>query len=190
MHAQELVSPADLVLSDIDPAPPATIEQLEMAASVSELGSPELPPKWELKTLKARHKQIASLVAQGMMNKDVAPICGVTKEYVSALLRQPLIQEYIAEMSRIADTRLEAMTTKSVDTIGDILQNGTEKGRLQAARMQLEATRRIGRPDPAARPGGDGAERLEKLAERLISLQAGIRQGNVFTQNGEDVTDV
>lgn len=150
-------------------------QTLLLANAASENGSPDLPPKWELRKLKPVHKQIASLIAQGMMNKDVAPICNVTKEYVSMLLRQPLVQEYIAEMSRIADTRLEAMTTKSVDTIGDILQNGTEKGRLQAARMQLEATRRIGRPDPAARPGGDGAERLESLAARLIALQSGVR---------------
>lgn len=144
--------------------------------------------KWELKELKPMHRQVASLVAQGMRNVDVATLVGITPEYVCMLLRQPLVQAYVAEISAVANTRLEAMFEKSVEVIADVLEGGTEKGKLAAVRLQLEATKRIGRPDPSARPGEANTDRLEKLAERLIMLQSGVRQGLI--KPGEEIIDV
>lgn len=147
------------------------------------------PPSWQMKTLKPKHKQIASLLAQGGRNIDIAKIIGVTPEYISMLSRQPLMKAYIAEMCEITGVRLEAMFEKVVDTIAETLESGSEAGRLKAARLHLEATKRIGRPDGAPRSGNDSADRLEKLAERLIFLQSGKRPPGLYDENGEAITD-
>lgn len=153
--------------------------------------SPNLSDKWELKELKPRHRQVAALASQGKRNTEIATIVGITPEYVSMLLRQPLVKQYVSALCDIADTQIEALYPKVVETIADVLECGSEKGRLQAARLQLEATRRIGRPDPAGRPGEVSAEeRLEQLANRLKALQTGVRQGKTFNENGQEIEDV
>jgi hypothetical protein len=145
--------------------------------------------KWEMKKLKPLHKQVASLCAQGMKNVQIAELTGITPEYVSMLLRQPLVKEYIAEMCEVVGTRMEALFEKSVDVIAETLENGSEKGKLAAARLQLEATKRIGRPDPNAGLERSGADRLERLANRLIDLQSNVRSGRTFNENGQEITD-
>lgn len=145
--------------------------------------------KWQLTKLKPMHKQVASLTAQGLKNKEVASIVGITPEYVSMLLRQPLVKEYVAQMCEVVGVRLEALFEKSVDVIAETLENGSEKGRLQAARLQLEATKRIGRPDPNAGLDRGQGDRLAALAERLLALQSNVRQGKTFNENGQEITD-
>ncbi len=145
---------------------------------------------WELKELKPMHKQVASLVAQGMKNVEVAQICNITPEYVSMLLRQPLVRTYIAEMCEVVGTRLEALFEKSVEVIAETMKSGSNGDKLKAARLQLEATKRIGRPDPNAGLDRGNVDRLERLAERLISLQSGVRQGRTFNEQGQEITDV
>jgi hypothetical protein len=145
--------------------------------------------KWEMKKLKPLHKQVASLCAQGMKNVQIAELTGITPEYVSMLLRQPLVKEYIAEMCEVVGTRMEALFEKSVDVIADVMDNGSNKERIAAARLQLEATKRIGRPDPNAGLERSGADRLERLANRLIELQSGVRAGRTFNENGQEITD-
>lgn len=145
--------------------------------------------RWELKVLKPMHRQVASLCAQGMKNVDIASVVGITPEYVSMLLRQPLVKEYIAEMCEVVGVRMEALFEKSVDVIADVMETGNNKERIAAARLQLEATKRIGRPDPNAGMERSGADRLERLANRLIELQSGVRSGKVFNENGQEITD-
>lgn len=145
--------------------------------------------KWEMKKLKPMHKQVASLCAQGLKNVEIAEIVGITPEYVHMLLKQPLVKEYIADMCEVVGVRMEALFEKSVDVISETLTNGSEKGKLQAARLQLEATKRIGRPDPNAGLERSGVDRLERLAERLISLNGGAKPGRLFNENGQEITD-
>ena len=66
---------------------------------------------------------------------------------------------------------MEAMFTESVQAIGDVLQNGSTKDKMQAARLQMEATKRIGAGSGLPREVVDTTERLAKLAERLLYLQ-------------------
>lgn len=145
--------------------------------------------KWQLTKLKPLHKQVASLSAQGLKNTEVAQIVGITPEYVSMLLRQPLVKEYVAQMCEVVGVRLEALFEKSVDVIAETMVNGSEKGRLQAARLQLEATKRIGRPDPNAGLDRGQGDRLAALADRLLALQSNVRQGKTFNENGQEITD-
>ena len=151
-------------------------------------GVEEVGP-WELTKLKPLHRDVASLVAQGHRNIDVARMLNITPQYVSMLLRQPLVKAYIGEMNEVVGARLEAMFEQSVNVMADVMKDGSHGDKIKAARLQLEATKRIGRPDPLAGMLSPDLDRLEKLAERLIGLQSGIRQGGTFNEAGEEFVD-
>lgn len=142
-------------------------------------------PVWELKKLKAKHVQICALLAQGMKNIEVANIIGVTPQYITMLLQQPLIKAEIQRISSVAAVKLEAMFEKSVDVLGDILQNGSNPEKLKAIRTHGELTKRIGRPDPLANTPQVSEDRLAVLAERLASLARGARNGPETIIEGE-----
>ena len=78
--------------------------------------------------------------------------------------------QYVKEMSVAVGLRLEAMFSQSVEVIADTMQNGTEDGRLKAAKLQLEATGRVGRFQVEPHGGSCGGDRLEQLAERLVGF--------------------
>lgn len=145
--------------------------------------------KWQLQKLTPRHRQAAALIAQGTPYVKVAAIVSMTPEYISMLMKQPLMKAYVMELCEIAGTKLEALFEKSVDVISEVLTSGSNADKLKAARLQLEATHRIGRPDPVGKGGPDDVDRLERLAERLLGLQSKVRKGGVFNENGEDITD-
>lgn len=145
--------------------------------------------KWELKELKPLHKTVASLFAQGKKNVDIARLCDCTPQYVSMLLRQPLVKAYISEMCEVVGTRLEALFEQSVEVISEAMTNGTTGEKLKAARLQLEATKRIGRVDPNVAGTGANVDRLERLAERLIGLQSRARTGATLNEDGTTVPE-
>jgi len=105
------------------------------------------PPAFQLKKLGPKHKNIASLLAQGANRGEIAQIAGVTPEYVTMLSKDALVVQYMKEMSEFANTRLEAMFEKSVDTISAVMDQGSAKERLAAARLQMEAIKKIGKAD-------------------------------------------
>ncbi len=138
-------------------------------------------PRWELKKLKPKHLQICSLLAQGFKHVQIAALVDVTPQYITMLLQQPLIIGECQRLAAIAGTRLEALTEKSVDVIAETLENGNYKEKLQAARLQMEATHRIGRPDPTRGSQGVDADRLLTLSSRLVDLlQTQRKATNVF----------
>lgn len=137
---------------------------------------PEHRPKgWQLKKLKPLHKDVCSYIAQGMKQIEVASICGITKEYVWMLLQQPLCQAYIQEMNQAVGVRLEAMFSQTVDTIAETMRTGSPEEQLKAARLQLEATRRIGAKAGAIVADTGQGDRLLALSERLVGLLAAQR---------------
>ena len=114
-------------------------------------------PEIELKTLSPKHRQVAALVAQGVDRRTIAAACDYVPEYVTWLQGQPLFIEYIKTMNLAVATRLEALFTKSVDVINDAMEQGNVDERLKGAKLQLEATGRIGRfQTQAPVGGGDG----------------------------------
>jgi hypothetical protein len=71
--------------------------------------------------------------------------------------------------------QMESLYAASVDAIADVLVNGSDADRLRAARLQMEATGRIGprsrhRQQPMSREESDA--RLQLLASRLTALRA------------------
>lgn len=127
--------------------------------------------KWELKELKPMHKQLCSLLAQGIDRGTIAQALNITPEYVSMLAKQAPIQKYIQEMCQFANLQLEAQFIEGVKVIGDVMANGADKDRLQAVRLNAELTHRIGSGSGVPIELIDTNERLAKLADRLLSLQ-------------------
>jgi hypothetical protein len=124
---------------------------------------------FELKKLSPAHKQVAALVAQGVDRRTIAAACDFTPEYVTMLQGQPLFVEYIKGMNRAVATQLEALFGKSVDVINNAMDTGNIDEQLKGAKLQLEATGRIGRFATIA-PEAGGQDRLEQLSERLLGL--------------------
>lgn len=125
---------------------------------------------WTLRALKPVHRQICSMIAQGIPRYTIAEACQVAPEYVSNLIRQPIIREEIRRFAEFAELQLDAQFTKVVDAIGDTLDNGNNKERMMAARLQLEATKRIGpRSEERGNPGNT-EDKLINLANRLVGL--------------------
>lgn len=133
--------------------------------------------KWILKKLTPKHMEVVALLAQGMKQVEVAAICGLTKEYISMLFRQPLIQSAIAEKSSAAQVRLEAAFETAVDVVIETMKTGGPQDKLRAVRLHGELTKRIGRPDPLARSNEVDENRLAAMALRLESLAKGARNG-------------
>lgn len=148
--------------------------------------TPEVADKWELKALKPRHKAVASFVAQGLQLVEIAKLTGMTPQYVSMLCRQPLMKQEIARIGEIAGVRMEALFEKSVDVVAQALENGNTADKLKAAKLQMEATNRIGSKGRAAQTEFDSSERLAGLANRLIDL-LGQKRGRTFNESGEEV---
>ncbi len=148
----------------------------------------EVTQSWELQKLKPKHFQICALLAQGFKNIEVAAMVGCTKEYVSMLLHQPLIIQEIAKKGLIVNQRFELLAERATDVMVEAMQNGTHGEKIKAGRTVLEVTKRLGRVDPNANQVSPDVDRLAKLAERLIQLQTGVRQGRIFNEDGSEVT--
>jgi hypothetical protein len=126
--------------------------------------------KWRLKSLQPWHRQVCSLLAQGIPRQTIAQIMDCTPEYVSMLAAQPLIKDYIREWCAFAGLQLEAQFVKSVEVIGDALENGNYKEKLQAVEMQAKLTHRIGTGSTLPSESVDMNSRLLSLSERLTGL--------------------
>lgn len=149
----------------------------------------EAEPKWELKKLSDKHKEALALVAQGLKLVQVAALVDYTPTYVGMLLRQPLAKEYLREMSEITGARLDAMFEQSVEVIANTMKNGSNSEKLKAARLQLEATKRIGRGDTLTIQTQNPDERFARLADRLVGLLRSARRGDTYNEDGTPTAD-
>lgn len=125
---------------------------------------------WLLRKMTPRHQQICAFLAQGMKRGHIAQACNCTPEYVTMLAKQPLIQQYIKDMCATAGIQLEGQFSAVVDAVGETLQQGNYKEKMQAARLHGELTKRLGPGSGAEQQAEGSAERLLRLAERLVSL--------------------
>lgn len=145
----------------------------------------EVGSKYDLKELSPKHKQVCSMLAQGHDRATIAAVIGITPEYISMLAKQPLVQAYVRDMTAVANLQLEAMFTTAVTAIGDTLQNGNYSDKVKAARLQMEATKRVGSSGSLIHEVVDSNARLTKLAERLLYLQGHQSQASVEVEEGE-----
>lgn len=139
---------------------------------------------WQMKAIKPWHKQVCALIAQGVDRQTISQIVDCTPEYISMLARQPLIKQYIQDLNSVVDVQLAMQYTKVVAAIGDTLETGNSKEKMQAARLHSELTGRIGSRGGEEEKLIDTNSRLAKLAERLLYLQ-----GKVGGHNPSDVVE-
>lgn len=144
-----------------------------------------LTPPVQLQKLSPRHKQVVALLVQGVKRELVAAATDYEPEYITWLARQPLCVAYFKELSEFADQRLVALSDKTVDVLIDAMDNGTHENALKAAKLQMEATGRIGRFKENL-PSSPSEERLKILGDRLVDL---LRQHQEHVIEGE-VTNV
>ena len=104
--------------------------------------------------------------------KQLATEMDVTSARIYAVLNRPNAKAFLARLTKDADLQLQALYAKSVDAIGESLLNGNCTEKLAAARLQLEATRRLGPAPQAVAETINMEARLQLLANRLLALRA------------------
>lgn len=177
MYAEQLPAPVG-PLSDRDQLAVVREEELPPALLGAPAAEQELfqvessggKRRWTLKKLSPLHKDMCALIAQGVKRGPVAEVCGITPEYVTMLLQQPLVLAHIKELNQYADVQLDASFGRVVEAIHEGLDSGSTKDKLQAARLQLEVTGRIGSKGQATSPDSGMQDRLVGLAGRLVDL--------------------
>jgi len=149
---------------------------------------------WKLQSLSLKHKQVAGLLAQGLGPLEVCRAMDVegnesfTPQYVTMLTRDPLFKDYLSHLCELAGVQLEALFVQSVEVIREGLQEGRMEDRLRAARLQLEATKRIGKHDRDSASNEDTVNRLARLAERLSNLnQRQLRQPETIDGTASEI---
>jgi hypothetical protein len=135
--------------------------------------------RFELQALSERHKNVATLMAQGVPRQQIAEIVDYTPEYITMLTRDPLFKEHMQDLAEFHEARAELLFGKTVDVIEQSLQIGSTEEQLKAARLQLELTGRIGKNERPSTAGESSLERLTTLADRLVGL-LGTKKGEVF----------
>lgn len=125
-----------------------------------------------LKAMKPIHRRICAYVAKGMKYRDIGAKVGIDANEVSTIVNYPVCQVYIAEMNKAVNARLEALFERAVDVIADGLDGNADDTQLKAARLQLEASRRIGAKASVSAPVENSDARLLTLSERLVGLLA------------------
>lgn len=123
----------------------------------------------QLQELSAAHRGVASLLAQGADRHIAGAAFGFSPEYVTWLGGDPLFQQHVREMNKLVATRLELLYGKSVDVIAETMQSGGAEEKLKAARLQLEATGRVGN-SRRTDTGEVSPDFLEELSQNLVQL--------------------
>lgn len=104
-------------------------------------------PKWELKKLTTRHKRIVQLKVAGLERTDIAKLAKCTPEYVSMLLGQPLVQEYLKIQHDMVDQDLRDLCGPAVNTLRSSLDSPDDKVALAAAQTVLRANGKFTQSD-------------------------------------------
>jgi hypothetical protein len=99
--------------------------------------------KWELKKLTTRHRRIVQLKAAGLDRVSIASMCKCTPEYISMLLAQPLVKEYLNEQHIAIDEDLRDLYAPAVNTIRTMMTSSNDKVALGAATVILKANGKL-----------------------------------------------
>src|SRR5574337_1394950 len=110
--------------------PARQIPPAHQTSQPNDAGRVEEAAGWQLQELKPKHKQICSMLAQGIPRGIIAQVIECTPEYITTLSKQKLVLDYIRDMCQAANLQLDAMFVQSVETIGEAMSNGTRKDRL------------------------------------------------------------
>lgn len=129
-----------------------------------------------LRRLSPTHRELISLLLQGMGSGDAAAIVGYTRQRVTQLLGDPLFQTAMDEQRQLWDVELSNLTGNSVAVLRDALTDKDPEVRLKAARMQLETQGKF-------RQGTADGTSAEDAVAKIISLAVTNMQINVGLPN-------
>ncbi len=138
--------------------------------------------KWQPKHLTQKHKNIIALHAQGLSRSEISEFCKCTPEYVSMIVATPITKEYMADLDRYLDSRLSALYGKAVQTIADGMDGAASDTQLKAARLQLEATNKLGKADKEQQSAEDVVSAILKYASAgtvVIGHNVQVNQGEL-----------
>lgn len=137
--------------------------------------------KWQPKKLTQKHKNIIALHAQAMPREQIGEYCGCTPEYVSMIVATPIAKEYMRDLTRYMDSRLEAMYGRTVQVIEDGLNGSATDTQLKAARLQLEVTGKLKNDEKDSQSAEDVVSALLKAASSgtvIIGQNIQVNQGD------------
>lgn len=163
----------------------------EAPGNISTVPFPVPDTKWQPKRLTPKHRQILSLYAQGMKREEIGNFCHCTPALVTMLARTDIGRAYLQSIEETMDQRLRALYSKTIDAIDDQLCNGRGADKIAAAKLQLQATGKLGTRQ-------EETETAEDVIQRILALQInGDVNINVQVppmrtvpgQGGGDVTD-
>ena len=147
----------------------ATVTERSRAFFASRRADKDVPVE-ELAARKpsAKAQQVCREYAAGKSVKRIAADLGVTPSRVYNVLQKPSSRQFL-------EVQMESLYVAAVEAVGDVLCNGSGSEKLRAARLQMEATGRIGprarhRVEPVSPEESDA--RLQRLRSRLLALRA------------------
>lgn len=132
--------------------------------------------KWEPKVLTPKHKQILSLVAQGMKYAEIGSLCKCTTQLIVMLVASEGGKGYLAQIEQQMDMRLRSLYNKSIDAIEDQLTAGNGENKLKAAKLQMQATGKLGREQ-------EHHDTAEDVIQRIMNMQVN-GDVNITVNNG------
>lgn len=138
---------------------------------------------WQLKKLSQKHKNIIALHVQGVSRVDIGTFCGCTPEYVSMILQQPLAKEYLRDVEKYLDARMQSLYGQTVDVIQKGLAGVATDTQLKAARLQMEATGKLKQDKDSAQTAEDVVSALLKAAGGVVAIGNNV-QVNVGGNDG------
>lgn len=134
-----------------------------MTANVVPFEKPRAQTVPVLKRLSSLHRDLISLLLQGVAVGEAAGIVGYTRQRVTQLLGDPLFLRAMDEQRALWDVELTNLTGTAVDVIRDSLKDADPEVRLKAARMQLETQGKF-------RKGEGGEQSAEDAVAKIISI--------------------
>jgi hypothetical protein len=114
-----------------------------------------------------------------MKREEVASFCKCTPALVTMLAVSDLGRAYLSEIEEVMDQRLRALYSKTIDAIDDQLCNGKGADKIAAAKLQLQATGKLG-----ART--EDAETAEDVIARILALQVNVTVNNGGTPPSQE----
>ena len=97
-------------------------------------------------TLSPKQRHAAASIASGQSQRQVAKICGVSPQTLTAWVHSPAfcghVESLIVKVERETQQVLHGLRVRAVETLAQLLDSGSPSTRLQAAKLVLEATHR------------------------------------------------
>jgi DNA-binding transcriptional MerR regulator len=158
------------------------MEHEELPGNSPDVALPVVPVKagWVLQKLTTRHKRIVAAKAAGLSRSDIARLCNCTPEYVSMLLQQKLIQDYLTEQHIQIDQDMRDLMGPAVEAIRETLDSPDDKVRLSAAALVLKTNGKLGssQGDDANLTAEDVVAKLFSIANSNVQINLGVSDAN------------